>query len=440
MKTSPTLLATLALAFAAPVTNAAKFKNIGYFMEWGTYERNFHPFDLDWDRYTHINYAFGKPNPNGTVSLFDAEAAVNHRYLDHGDPNNTDTTNAYGNFGQINKLKRQFRNTRFGLSIGGWTLSDQFSGIASTETGRRTFAKSSVDLMLDLGLDFIDLDWEYPVEGGNDQPPVPHRPDDIKNYVALLKAIRDEYKRVPFKAELSVASPAGPSYYSHWDFPSICGQLDHINIMTYDFSGSWNTVVDHMANLYPDPNNPSGEGFSAHGAVQAYIQGGCPSEKIVLGVPLYGYSFEGTTGLYGKFTQPTVGSWKDSLGTWDYKDLPQQGATEYFDDVTKAAYSYDAAKKIWTSYDSPKSFAAKLAYIKQYNLGGTMYWASDADAKAGSARSLVTQAYNFYGQANMAFSTNNLDYPTSHYVNIRNGAGPSPPTTTPTLAPPISTP
>nr|AIG55712.1 secreted protein [Thraustotheca clavata] len=434
----PCALAVLAMAAGA---SAAGYKNVVYFMEWGIYGRNYNIFDLDWSRITHINYAFGKPASDGSVGVYDSWAATDKRYSD--DSWNDSGSNVYGSFGQGHKMKKKFRNTKFGLSIGGWTLSDQFSGFASTEAGRTKFAQSSVQLMLDLGLDFIDIDWEYPVEGGNDSPPVPHRPDDMKNFVLLLKAIRAEFSKLSFKPELSVASPAGPTNYRHWDFAAVCEQLDHINIMTYDFAGSWGNYTDHHANLYEDPNHPAGAKYSAHNAMQDYIKGGCPSNKIVMGIPAYGRSFEGTKGIYQSFTPPTAGSWvsgNDGKGVWDYKALPRSGATEYFDEKLGAAYSYDPTAQVFTSYESPKSLAMKLDYIKKYNLGGTMFWSGDADAQAGSSRSLITQVYNTFGASNMAFSANNLNYPTSKYDNIRNGSSPTPSSVSPTPVPSSNTP
>ncbi|KAF0714528.1 Aste57867_3829 [Aphanomyces stellatus] len=442
---SKSALAAIILAMASTV-DATGYKNVVYYMEWATYARNFNIFDLDWSKITHVNYAFGKPAPDGTVGLYDAWSAVEKRFPDHGDSWNDPPTSAFGQFGQANKLKKQFRGTKFGLSIGGWTLSDQFSNIAASETTRRTFAKSAVQLMLDLGLDFIDIDWEYPVEGGNDVPAtIPHRPDDIQNYVALLSAIRDEFKNVPFGAELSVASPAGSPIYRHWDFAAICGQLDHINVMTYDLAGSWSTYTDHQANLYADPNHPKGLVYSVDGAIQDYLKGGCPANKIVMGIPAYGRSFENTNGLYGNFTAPTKGSWvtgSDGAGIWDYKALPQAGATEVYDAKLGAAYSYDPASKTWISYDSPQSMAQKLDYIKKYNLGGTMFWSGDADHPTSHSRSLINQAYTFFGKDNMAFYNNNVNYPTSKYDNIRSGSAPSPSSSAPpsTSSPPATTP
>ncbi|ETV63524.1 hypothetical protein H257_19552 [Aphanomyces astaci] len=60
--------------------------------------------------------------------------------------------------------------------------------------------------------------WEHPMKDGNDMPPVSHLPDDVTNYVLLLRRVEE----VPFKVELSVAALAGPTNYSHAAFGIIC--------------------------------------------------------------------------------------------------------------------------------------------------------------------------------------------------------------------------
>ena len=49
-------------------------------------------------------------------------------------------------------------------SIGGWTLSDNFPGIAADPSRRNRFAQQCVDLIVAYGFDGIDIDWEYPGE------------------------------------------------------------------------------------------------------------------------------------------------------------------------------------------------------------------------------------------------------------------------------------
>ena len=64
-------------------------------------------------------------------------------------------------------------------------------------------------------------------------------------------------------------------------------------------------------------------------------------------MPLYGRVFQQTDGMGKPFHG--VGEGYFEKGIWDYKMLPQSGATEQFDQEVGASYSWDKAKRILVS-------------------------------------------------------------------------------------------
>ena len=73
------------------------------------------------------------------------------------------------------------------LSIGGWGAGG-FSTMARTEAGIAAFAESAVEMTKKIGLDGIDLDWEYPTIGSAG---IDYAPEDKENFTALLGSLRD---------------------------------------------------------------------------------------------------------------------------------------------------------------------------------------------------------------------------------------------------------
>jgi chitinase len=191
--------------------------------------------------------------------------------------------------------------------------------------------------------------------------------------------------------------------------------LDAWHLMAYDYAGSWDSVAGHQANLYPSTSNPASTPFSTDKAIKDYIAAGVPASKIVVGLPLYGRSFESTNGLGQSFSGVGSGSWES--GSWDYKALPKAGATEYYDAAVGTAWSYDPSTKELITYDTKTSIGQKTTYIKNKGLGGGMFWETSSD-KSGTDSLISTVAGNFGG---LESSQNCLSYPGSQYANLVTG-------------------
>lgn len=171
----------------------------------------------------------------------------------------------------------------------------------------------------------------------------------------------------------------GPQNYEKLHLQEMDHYLDFWNVMAYDYAGTFSNVAGHQANLYPSTSNPDSTPFSTSAAIEYYKSRGIAGTKLVLGMPIYGRAFASTNGPGQPFSGGGEGSWEQ--GIWDYKVLPQDGATEMYDEEAGASWSYDSGKQLMVSYDSKEMVGHKVNYIKNEKLGGAMWWESSADKK-----------------------------------------------------------
>ena len=354
-------------------------KIVGYYPAWATYARNYQVSDIAGQKLTHINYAFANI-ANGRCVLGDSYADTDKAFA--GD--SWDQGALRGNFNQLAKLKAANPGLRTMISIGGWTWSQNFSAAASSDQSRKDFVSSCVSFMKQYKFDGIDIDWEYPVSGGL----FGGTAADKQNYTSLLREFRTELDLQGATDggrhyDLSIAAPAGPSIIPNIEVAKIADSLDWMNLMSYDYHGGWDPITGHNAPMNVGSKD-SAQGFSITDTVNAYLTGGFPAPKLVLGVPFYGRGWENVSsadaGLYQSGTNASVGTWEK--GVFDYTDIRANylpTMTRYWDAQAQVPYLYDAARKLWISYDDPQSMKAKTDFITAKGLGGAMAWELSGD-------------------------------------------------------------
>lgn len=385
------------------------YRSVLYFCNWAIYGRKHFPKDVPADRVSHILYAFANVTPDtGEVVLSDKWADTD--IVLEGDSWNDPQTYLKGCFNQFFKIKQKNRHLKLMLSIGGWTYSSNVANGANTPEKRKKFATSSVALLKDLGIDGIDVDWEYPQ---NDE--------EAANYVDLLRQIRLELDSYALRIgvprgqfELSVAAPAGPQNYRQLKISEMDQFLDFWNIMCYDYAGAWSQTSQYQSNLY-------GGELNTDTALNYYRTHGVSPHKLIMGMPIYGRAFANTDGIGHSFNGVGEGSWE--AGCWDYKALPLPGSAESEDMQVVAASCYDSSKRLLVVYENEKTTAAKADYVRSKGLGGVMWWESSADHPIGSPRSLVGTFTHFLGPHNLDKKQNCLYYPESSHDNIKNVGG-----------------
>jgi chitinase len=312
-------------------------------------------------------------------------------------------------------LKQKYRHLKTLISIGGWTLSHDFSTIMNNNITRNKFVDSCINFMLNYGFDGLDFDWEYPGGGGLETNIVNEK--DGENFAIFLRDLRNKLNTIEDgKWLITLAVSADPKKINNLQPNNIHQYCDFINIMTYDFEGSWSTKTGHLANLYKNKNVT--ESFSVEEAVNTYLSFNVPSNKLVIGVPFYGRGFANTIlPLGNSFSGVGNGTWE--AGVYDYKKLPI--GKEYIDNITVSAYSYDETQRLLISYDNPDTIKMKINYVKSKNLGGVMSWSIDSDMPTTSNRSLSNIIFSELTKGTtLQMTANKINFKNSTFINIKN--------------------
>jgi chitinase len=140
--------------------------------------------------------------------------------------------------------------------------------------------------------------------------------------------------------------------------------------MTYDLVNGNSTVTGHHTPLYSSDQQPESTDF----AVQYLIKRGVPKNKLVIGAAFYARVWEDIPstdhGLYQS------GKFKKSV---NYKNFsrelsPASGFQSFWDNATQAPYAYNAAMKLFATFDDKRSIQLKTRYAIDLGLQGIMFW------------------------------------------------------------------
>ncbi len=198
--------------------------------------------DIDYDRLTHINYAFALPTASGGLQAIENPAKL-----------------------QSLVSQGHAKGVKVLIAIGGWDLGDgggndgRFNTLAASASSRNNFVNNVLSVINQYNLDGADIDWEFP-------EPVNGAPDN--NFTLLMGQLSAALHN---QGKLLTAAVNGSAWAADGISSQVFGYVDFLNIMAYDGDAG----AGHSPYSY------------AESALNYYKGRGLPAAKAVIGVPFY---------------------------------------------------------------------------------------------------------------------------------------------------------
>ena len=339
---------------------------VGYLASWGVSSKGTRIAALPARDLTHIFYAFATIGSDGRARIDDPGPK----------------------FEELALLKSRNPALKLSISIGGWTDSGKFSDAALTDSSRRKFTASAIDLFITQrpGLfDGVDIDWEFPVEGGLEGNV--ERPADKQNFTLLLAELRRQLDAAGARDhrhyELTIAASARPQEIANVEIARIDPLLDFINVMTYDYHSGPGTT-NFNAPLYAAKGDPTPQ-FNVDVTMRAFLDAGVAPAKLLVGIPFYGHGYGNVPNVNDGLFKPGTGKpdgWRPMDGDWKVlarTRLLDRHYVRHWEPNAMVPWLYDSTSRTWVSYEDPQSVAAKVRYVRDHKLGGVVIWELGGD-------------------------------------------------------------
>lgn len=167
---------------------------------------------------------------------------------------------------------------------------------------------------------------------------------------------------------LTIAGAVSSSYLDRIELTRILPLVDYIFLMSYDMHGPWDTFADFNAPLYTPSGSTPHYQNSVNDAIHLYLRRGASASKLVLGMPFYGYKYQGVSkegnGLYSRFSSASSLGYAQLVKGY----IDKAGYSRFEHKETGVPYLY--GNNTFISYDDPASIAAKVRLGPPEGAGG----------------------------------------------------------------------
>ncbi|MGQ4875445.1 MAG: glycosyl hydrolase family 18 protein [Promethearchaeia archaeon] len=256
--------------------------------------------------------------------------------------------------------------------------------------------------------DGICIDFELPQSG------------DGENLVAFMNILYTTFKNARNDYHISLCTPS-VDWRNTFDYGSLDPYVDAFFLMGYGYYWSGSSKAG--------PTDPlEGSTYNLNWSVNDHLSKGASKDKLILGLPFYGYDYpvvdtSKQANTRGSGSSRTYSSALNLISTY--------GATVYYDDTYENAWfnyylSGDGWRQVW--FDNYTSYVRKFNYILNRDLGGLGIWAWGYQGSHKELEDLIKEKFikqdlHPPGAFNLTTTADNPDIDGKFYLNWTQSTG-----------------
>jgi spore germination protein len=244
--------------------------------------------------------------------------------------------------------------------------NDDIVSLISSPPAHQQLIKSIDNALLAYPFSGINIDIEYTGEV---------TPSLQKNLTQLMQTLNQHLDTKYDHVQLSIdLYPSASSNKHIWDVPALAKEVDYLIIMAYDFHRRSSSQAGPVAPLFGGKKYWDSD-ISQH--LKEFLKA-VPPEKILLGIPFYGYEWQTTSANSQALTFPDTGSTASFERVQELlANSAELSLSEKWNEEALSPYiSYsEKGQTFVVYYENSRSISYKLDYVNQLDLGGIAIWA-----------------------------------------------------------------
>ncbi|KAK7411614.1 hypothetical protein VNO78_03049 [Psophocarpus tetragonolobus] len=285
-----------------------------------------------------------------------------------------------------NTVKKKNPSISTLLSIGGSDANYSiFKSMASNASSRKSFIQSSIRIARLYGFEGLDMAWTSA-----------NTSSDMSNMGKLFEewreASKSEAANSSSTSELILAATVklrpGLNFTSY-PVESIRSNLNWAHVVAYEYH---KPTKENFAGAYAALFDPSGD-VNTDSGMKEWIRSGVPSNKLLLGLPFYGYAWTLENPKENGIGAPTTGPAITAGGDMQYKKIrayiQQYGASVQYNSTYET--NYWTLGSTWICFDDVHAIRGKVSYAREMKLLGYAVWQVPYDSNWVLSRAAALQ-------------------------------------------------